>query len=71
MEHQFRTKQEAIEAGYRPVNRQADTDTSGPNSFGYSYRNKAGEETVTVWLTEDLNQLRQPGCFVPMYPPAN
>lgn len=70
MAHQFKTYAEAIEAGYRRPNRQTDRDTSGPNSFGYSYKNTDGEQTVAVSFSEEKNQLGQPGCVAPMYPPT-
>ena len=67
--HEFRTKAEAIEAGYRLVNRRNDRDTSGPNSFGYSYESESGEKTVTVWFTEETNKIGRLGAFAAMYPP--
>lgn len=69
MAHNFKTKQDALAAGYRPVNRRTDADISGPRQFGYQFRNSAGEETVTVWLSEEPNQIGQPGAFLPLYPP--
>jgi hypothetical protein len=69
MSHTFATKEDAIAAGYRPVNRKTAKDTSGPNSFGYDFQDSEGNETVTVWLTEEKNKLGQKGCFLPMYPP--
>jgi hypothetical protein len=69
MTHQFRTYAEAVEAGYRRPNRKTDRDTSGPNSFGYSYENADGERTVAVGFSEERNKLGQLGCVVPMYPP--
>lgn len=69
MSHTFNTLQEALDAGYRTVNRRADKDTSGPNSFGYSYENDEGEETVTVWIEQERNKAGRLGAFRPMYPP--
>jgi hypothetical protein len=69
MERSFKTLQEALDAGYRLVNRKTDKDISGFNSFGYDYQNQDGEETVTVWFSEELNSMKKPGCFRPMYPP--
>ena len=69
MSHEFKTKADAIAAGYRSPNRTKDKDTSGPDSFGYSFENDDGEETVTVWLTEAINKVGKKGAFVVMYPP--
>ncbi len=69
MFHNFKTKAEAIATGYRSPNRAKDKDTSGPNSFGYSFMNEEGEETVTVWLSEAINKAGHKGAFVVMYPP--
>lgn len=66
---EFKTTADAIRAGYRPVNRKTDRDISGPNSFGYDYRDEDSNETVTVWLTEEKNKLGRKGAFRPMYPP--
>lgn len=56
-------------------------DISGGRSFGYRYalhlRTEEGgiEEreigrTLTVHFSEDLNQIRQLGCYMALYPPA-
>jgi len=67
--HSFKTFADALSAGYDAVNRRTDRDTSGTNSYGYSYENEVGRKTVTVWFSEDKNAMGQPGCFRPMYPP--
>lgn len=65
----FKTKADAIDAGYRMPNRHIDKDTSGPGSFGYSFQNEQGEETVTVWLEDAINKAGHKGAFIVMYPP--
>lgn len=68
----FKTMQDAIDAGYTPVNRHADKDISGHNSFGYHYRDTGGNETVTVWFTDEPTldgKISKYGSFLPMYPP--
>ncbi len=70
----FTTKQQAIEAGYRPVDRKRDRDisnegTGGSKWFGYDFRNPDGEETVEVWLTDETNKIGNKGAVSPMYPP--
>lgn len=67
--HRFNTKQDALDAGYKPVNRKTDKDISGVDSFGYNFQNKEGDETVTVWISEELRMSGQKGYAVPMYPP--
>lgn len=69
MEHTFETEKQAIEAGYRPVNRKTDHDVSGGSYYGYQYENPEGERTVTVSLTEELNKGGGKGCYLPMYAP--
>lgn len=71
MSHEFKTKADAIAAGYRSVNRHNDKDISGPGSFGYDFQNEQGETSVTVWLTEVKNKGGGIGAFIPMYPPKN
>lgn len=70
MIHEFDTFAEAIAAGYERKGKQ-DKDTSGPQSFGYSYQNQEGRKTVTVWFRKEKNQMGQDGCFLPMYPPKD
>jgi hypothetical protein len=72
MKHQFATKQDALDAGYRSVVRHGqskDKDTSGQDSFGYDFEDAEGNQTVTVWFTEELNKMGQKGSFVAMFPP--
>ena len=66
----FETYADAMDAGYRRVNRYADKDISGHNSYGYDYENADGERTVTVSLTQEKNQMGTLGCYTPMYPPT-
>jgi hypothetical protein len=73
----FSTRSEAYDAGYRtPVQSATVKDTSGRNSFGYSYAEYDGSgsvisETVTVWFTEEKNKLGKKGSFAPMFPPRD
>ncbi len=71
MSTNFKDMQEAMAAGFMPVNRKGDKDISRPNSFGYRYQNGDGVNSVHVYLAEELNQMRRPGAVIPMYPPAN
>ena len=70
MNTNFKNLQEAVAAGFTPVNRAGDKDVSGINSFGYRYENSEGQRSVSVWLAEELNQMRRPGAVIPMYPPV-
>lgn len=67
----FRTKREAIEAGYRLAKRGVHKDVSGGNSFGYEFEDADGNRTVTVRLTEERNMIGRPGAYVPMFPPTD
>lgn len=69
MRHEFKTKQEALAAGYTPVDRLRDRDVSGYNSFGYAFTNAEGQKTVDVWLSEEINRINRKGAVIPMYPP--
>ena len=77
MNASFKTLADALQAGYREVNRWHDRDISGgrgPSAaggthFGYEFRNADGEETVTVFLSEEENQQGKKGAVLPMYPP--
>ena len=66
----FKTFAEAEAAGFRRVNRKADKDISGSHSIGYRFQNTAGQKTVTVSLTDEINQMGQAGCYVAMFPPV-
>lgn len=71
-EHRFKTKAEAVESGYRLVVRHGpnrDKDVSGHNSFGYDFEDAEGNRTVTVWFSEETNQGKTKGAFLPMFPP--
>ena len=69
MKNTFKTLFEAIGAGYTKVSHSTDKDISGGSYFGYQYQNEQGEKTVTVWLTDEKNNIGGLGCFLPMYPP--
>lgn len=69
MKHEFDTVAEALQAGYRKVNRHKDKDTSGAGSYGYSFMSQEGDETVTVWFIKEKNMIGGQGSFIPMYPP--
>lgn len=74
--HQFKTRDEAIAAGYRMPSRGAgDVDISGSapgggSWYGYQYRSRTGQQTVTVSLTEATNAANRKGAFTPMFPPG-
>jgi len=70
MNTNFKTLAEAEAAGFVQVNRDTDKDISGPHSFGYRFENSDGKRSVSVFLGEELNQMRQPGAVIPMYPPV-
>ena len=65
----FKTKQDAIDAGFRPANRHHDKDISGVNSFGYKFQDGDGNKTVHVLMTEETNSIGRKGAVSPMYPP--
>jgi len=65
----FKTLDDALAAGWTLAKRGVHQDVSGFNSFGYQYKDGNGRRTVGVWFSEDLNQMRQPGCIRPMFPP--
>lgn len=67
----FKTKQEAIAAGFRPANLHQDKDISGVNSRGYRYQESDGGKTVHVLCTEETNNIGRKGAVFPMYPPKN
>lgn len=69
MKHEFKTLQNALEAGYTLPNKKADTDISGSLYHGYDYQNENGEKTVTVYFSEEKNRGNGTGCYRPMFPP--
>lgn len=70
MNTNFKNLAEAEAAGFMQVNRSTDKDISGQGSFGYRFENGDGAKSVSVFLREELNQMRQPGAVIPMYPPV-
>jgi len=66
--HKFKNKKEAVQAGYRQPGSD-DEDVSGPNSFGYVFEDKQGNQTVDVWLTDVENEIGGNGAILPMFPP--
>ncbi len=60
---QFKTKQDAIDAGYRLVNKRFDKDVSGYPYFGYTFENEVGVRTEDVLLSKI-------GKYCPMFPPG-
>ncbi|CAN5860057.1 hypothetical protein BH23ACT8_BH23ACT8_15650 [soil metagenome] len=68
----FPTIADALAAGWRHcLHEDGADDTSGADSYGYRYRSAQGEESVTVWLTDQPNRMGAPGCFLPMFPPRD
>lgn len=78
--HTFATKADALDAGYVTAKSGIGPhggrvrDTSGPGEFGYAYTEYGPDgsaicESVTVWLTDDLNKAGRPGAFAVMFPP--
>ncbi len=67
---QFKTKQDAINAGYIPVNRKVDKDVSGHNFFGYDFENTKKEKSVMIYLTDVRNKIGDLGAYSPMFPPG-
>lgn len=65
----FDTLTDALAAGWRPAKRGVHKDISGPNSFGYTFEDVDGTRSQGVWFRKDLNQMKQPGCVRPMFPP--
>lgn len=68
----FKNLEEAINKGYRTVNRKTDFDIStesSPNTFGYDFKNPNGEKTIDVFLSEVKNRMGNKGVYIPMYPP--
>ncbi len=66
--HTFKTKRDAIEAGYRQPGA-SDRDVSGPNSFGYDFEDAEGNQTVDVYLSKVRNKGGGIGAVLPMFPP--
>jgi hypothetical protein len=64
----FKTLSDAIRSGYTLPSK-SDKDISEPGSYGYDYQGGAGQTTVDVYFTEDLNAVRQKGCIRAMFPP--
>lgn len=62
----YSTFQEAQADGWRRVNRKADRDISGGNSFGYQYQSD-GQTSTTIALTNERNTMGRLGCFVEMF----
>jgi hypothetical protein len=70
----FATYADAVAAGYRSPIRSGqnrDKDVSGPNKFGYVFENEGGDQTVTVWFTNEKNKMGGTSSFAPMFPPSN
>lgn len=65
----FKKIEDAIRAGFRRVDRGTDKDVSGRHSYGYEFEDEEGHRTVTVWFTEEKNQIGAFGCVIPMFPP--
>jgi len=63
----FNSKVDAIAAGYRPVNRKTDRDSSGHPYYGYDFQDSDGNNSVTVWIVTPGDRV---GKFIPMYPPT-
>jgi len=65
----FKTKLEALRAGWTSVNRKNDRDVSGYPYFGYEYQNENGQRSKLVWLSNEKNKMGDMGAFISMYPP--
>lgn len=67
----LRTRYETIahaEAdGWRRASRRIDRDTSGGNSYGYSFESRDGHTSTTIVFTKELNRMGWPGCCMEMF----
>ncbi len=66
---EFKTRQDAINAGYICVNKRVDKDISGYPYFGYDFENDEGNKTVNIFLSEVRNSIGDLGTYTPMFPP--
>ena len=65
---EFKTVQEALENGYRLVNKNNDRDISGNNSFGYQYDN-GKEKSEMIFFSTLKDRMGRLGAYLPMFPP--
>lgn len=70
MKTTFDTLQDAINAGFRPVNQTTDKDVTQRPYRGYDFENSDGQETVDVWLRNERNKAGGKGCIRAMFPPV-
>ena len=63
----YATFQQALDDGWRRVNRKTDRDISGENFFGYEYQSPDGQSSTTITLTQERNSIGKLGCHVEMF----